>query len=86
MPRGDGTGPMGSGPLTGRGLGACKGAMPGYGAGYGRGFGRRGLGCSREFYNYANAPMPATDKQWLLEHKKRLEASLEAVNKSLEEQ
>lgn len=31
MPRGDGTGPMGRGPLTGRGAGFCTGnKMPGY--------------------------------------------------------
>lgn len=84
MPRGDGTGPMGFGPLTGRGFGGCAGAMPGYG-GFGAGF-RRRPGCGRGFYAYANAPGLEADKQWLLEHKKRLEASLEAVNKSLSEQ
>jgi hypothetical protein len=32
MPRGDGTGPMGAGPRTGRGLGYCNGFdRPGYG-------------------------------------------------------
>ena len=46
MPRGDGTGPMGIGPATGKGMGYCAGsAMPGYmsggfGMGRGRGFGR----------------------------------------------
>ena len=35
MPGGDGTGPMGQGPLTGRGLGPC-----GRGLGFRRGFGR----------------------------------------------
>ena len=50
MPGGDGTGPMGRGPMTGRGLGLCAGySSPGYAAnpGYGRGFGRgwgRGFG------------------------------------------
>ncbi|MBN1808339.1 MAG: DUF5320 domain-containing protein [Planctomycetes bacterium] len=55
MPRGDGTGPMGMGPMTGRAAGFCAGYnVPGYmnpipgvmgwGRGYGRGFGwgRRG--------------------------------------------
>lgn len=42
MPRGDGTGPMGMGAMTGRGAGYCAGAVEGYGnAGFGRGFGRR---------------------------------------------
>lgn len=38
MPRGDGTGPMGYGPLTGRGLGWCAGAR---GRGRRPGIGRR---------------------------------------------
>ncbi len=41
MPRGDGTGPVGMGPMTGRAMGYCAGAVvPGYanaGAGSGRG-------------------------------------------------
>lgn len=49
MPRGDGTGPMGMGPMTGRGAGYCAGyTVPGYanpGCGFGRGYGRgRGFG------------------------------------------
>ncbi len=46
MPRGDATGPMGMGPMTGRGAGYCAGyGMPGYmnnisGRGFGMGFGR----------------------------------------------
>jgi len=42
MPRGNGTGPMGMGPMTGRGMGYCAGsAMPGYAnAGFGMGRGR----------------------------------------------
>ena len=51
MPRGDGTGPMGMGPMTGRAAGYCAGyPVPGYmnpipGRGWGRGFGRgRGFG------------------------------------------
>jgi hypothetical protein len=45
MPRGDGTGPAGQGPLTGRGAGYCGGyGVPGYanpapGYGYGMGWG-----------------------------------------------
>ena len=45
MPRGDGTGPAGLGPMTGRGLGYCAGFdRPGYmtpGFGWGRGWGWR---------------------------------------------
>jgi hypothetical protein len=46
MPRGDGTGPFGAGPMTGRAAGYCAGFdMPGYanpipGRGMGMGFGR----------------------------------------------
>ena len=47
MPGGDGTGPMGMGPMTGRAAGYCAGyAMPGYAnpiGGRGRGF----WGCGR---------------------------------------
>jgi len=48
MPGGDRTGPMGGGPMTGRGAGYCAGndrpgyATPGFGRGMGRGFGRGG--------------------------------------------
>lgn len=36
MPQGDGTGPVGAGPLTGRGLGPCgRGFRLGFGRGYG---------------------------------------------------
>lgn len=48
MPGGDGTGPMGMGPMTGRAAGYCAGySAPGYAnfvPGRGRGFGRRGRG------------------------------------------
>ncbi len=45
MPGGDGTGPIGMGPMTGRGAGYCAGyPTPGYMAGGGRGFGGRGRG------------------------------------------
>ncbi len=59
MPKGDGTGPMGLGPRTGRGLGYCSGYnVPGYlnplGAywGFGRGFGwfGRGRGFRHMYY------------------------------------
>jgi len=44
MPGQDGTGPLGYGPLTGRGWGPCGGGMR---RGFGRGFGR-GLGFRRQ--------------------------------------
>lgn len=54
MPRGDGTGPMGMGPMTGRGAGYCAGyPVPGFAnydvVGYGRGMGG-GRGFRRMFY------------------------------------
>ena len=56
MPRGDGTGPMGTGPMTGRGAGFCGGAAPGFisrmgGAFLGRGRGRGGRGGGRGWRN-----------------------------------
>ena len=50
MPAGDGTGPAGMGPRTGRGAGYCSGydapgwAHPGFGRGFGRGRGYGGRG------------------------------------------
>lgn len=59
MPRGNGTGPMGMGPMTGRGAGYCAGfGVPGFinpqvgGRGAGYGFGRGlggGFGCGAGF-------------------------------------
>ena len=41
MPAQDGTGPLGQGPLTGRGMGPCgRGFGRGFRRGFGRGFGR----------------------------------------------
>lgn len=63
MPGGDGTGPMGMGSMTGRGVGLCSGSgVPGYqnpvpgrgcGMGYarGRGFWGRGVGGGRGWRN-----------------------------------
>jgi hypothetical protein len=62
MPGGDRTGPVGLGPMTGRGAGFCAGySMPGYanpvgGRGFfgrGRGFGMRGGGRGRRNWFYA---------------------------------
>ncbi|MHA1343713.1 MAG: DUF5320 domain-containing protein [Promethearchaeota archaeon] len=59
MPRGDGTGPAGLGPMTGRGLGYCAGySTPGYMKGPGLGWGRgwwgrgRGLGWGRGWWGW----------------------------------
>ena len=54
MPRGDRTGPVGAGPMTGRAAGFCSGysrpgfANPGFGRGYG--MGRGGWGRRNRYY------------------------------------
>jgi len=65
MPRGDGTGPAGFGPMTGRAAGYCAGyGVPGYanawpGRGY-FGWGRGFWGDGRRWWGrYLYAPMPA---------------------------
>lgn len=99
MPRGDGTGPMGMGPMTGRGMGYCAGcAVPGYAnAGFGMG---RGRGFMRMYnmtgvhgwargaygfspYGYQN-PMPEADeKDVLLNEADFLEKQLKAIRERL---
>jgi hypothetical protein len=82
VPGRDGTGPMGYGAMTGRGMGNCAG-VPGlrYGAGLGfrRGFGR-GFG---GFVNPNLAP-PVTDKEYLQEQRELLKSRLEYLDKQLE--
>lgn len=61
MPAGDGTGPMGMGPRTGRGAGYCGGydapgwanRVPGRGLGLGRGQGGGGRGWRHRYWFYA---------------------------------
>ena len=71
MPAGDGTGPMGAGSMTGRGLGFCTGAVTvSYGAGCGFGFGlrlacRRGLGRGFGRGFIVNEASPKTQKELL---------------------
>lgn len=65
MPKGDGTGPMGMGPMTGRGMGFCAGVVAsgpinmtpgrGFGMGCGRGFRGRGAGGGRGWRNMFHA-------------------------------
>ena len=60
MPRGDRTGPLGQGPMTGRRMGVCTGYnRPGmmnhfFGGGFGRG---RGMGY-RRYFPYSTEPYP----------------------------
>ncbi|MGE4454642.1 MAG: DUF5320 domain-containing protein [Sphaerochaeta sp.] len=79
MPRRNGTGPMGYGPLTGRGMGYCRGgAGVGYGYGYGMGRGAgfgRGLGWG--MYAPQAAPVSLAERKRMLEEElKDLDAQL----------
>ena len=99
MPRGDGTGPMGAGPMTGRGAGYCNGnAAPGYaepvgfGGGFGRGRGFGGMYCRRGMpgwgrYGYGMDAAPyarAFDEKAFLENRASvLEAQLSQIKERL---
>jgi hypothetical protein len=90
MPRRDGTGPMGVGPMTGRGLGWCTGVNAGwYGAGFGlglacrRGFGRW-FGRGYAVNPYINLKNVNTPRQMLEMQKEMLQNSLDAINKQLQ--
>ena len=66
MPRMDGTGPMGAGPMTGRGLGPCGGGM------------RRGR-CGRAWGFGASFYSPKNQLQFLEDEEKMLTEELEAI-------
>lgn len=89
MPRGDGTGPMGLGPFTGRGMGSCiaKGVV---GIGLGLGL---GLGCRRGFRRWFGRGVDTyvgdpnkSEKELLLEEIKRLQDRIEAIDKKAADQ
>lgn len=87
MPRRDGSGPVGQGPLTGRGLGNCTGVQN-TAYGYGRGLGmRQGAGCGRGFGRfYTAAPTPityASQKDLLTAQQNDLKNRLEIINSQL---
>ncbi|SHH82478.1 hypothetical protein SAMN02745135_02295 [Caloranaerobacter azorensis DSM 13643] len=101
MPRGDRTGPMGAGPMTGRKMGYCAGydvpgyMNAGYGRGYGRGFGRgfgrfcrRGFGFGRGFGWRAfayNAPSKEELKGYINEEIRFLKDQLDSLEKRLKD-
>ncbi|MCK4327072.1 MAG: DUF5320 domain-containing protein [Candidatus Diapherotrites archaeon] len=95
MPRGDGTGPAGRGPRTGRSLGYCAGfnapgfANPSPGMGLGMGWGRgRGFGRGMRFWGPAPQPVELSKEQQLgiLEQEKTaLEQELDAIKKLVKE-
>ena len=66
----DGTGPMGAGPLTGRGFGPC-GNGPGFRKGFGKGFG----------YRCRTRPVELTKEERI----KALKAEKEDIEKSLKQ-
>lgn len=79
MPYRDGTGPMGYGPLTGRGMSPCRrgvGFSRGYGRGFGSGFGR-GFGRGYGMMGWEYPPYSLKD------HKAALEEELKRINELL---
>lgn len=88
MPRRDGTGPMGAGSMTGRGIGICSGTKAAkYGAGLGMGLGlacRRGFGRGFGRSFAANQTGSKSQKELLQEQRSLLQAKLEAVDKQME--
>lgn len=81
MPWFDQTGPVGMGPMTGRGMGPCGTGM-GWGRGMGRGMGMgRGLG---RFFGWGGTPTKEDRKQYLADYLKALVEELEDVKKELE--
>jgi len=88
MPRRDGTGPMGAGSMTGRGLGNCIAANTvKYGAGLGLGLGlacRRGFGRGFGRGFVVNQTSSKTQEELLNEQKTMLKNRLEVIDKQLE--
>lgn len=96
MPRYDGSGPWGQGPMTGRGMGPCNphyrgGFGAGFGGGWGRGMGRRrggggwgrgmGMGMGMGWYG---PPVDAVPTQEILQERKRmLEEELKEIESLL---
>jgi hypothetical protein len=97
MPGGDGTGPLGAGPMTGRGMGNCAGAA-GLGFGRGRGFSGGGRGWRHWFkatgvpgwmrFGRGGAPFVAApgadaEKQMLSEQARALQDQLDTIKMRL---
>lgn len=70
MPRRDGTGPAGRGPLTGRGLGNCSGDNNKPSSFIGRGLGL-GLGLGRRFLNSKSSTSVLEEQKTVLEEQLR---------------
>jgi hypothetical protein len=98
MPRGDRTGPMGQGMMTGRGMGFCNGYdIPGYvNCGFGFGLGRgfrggfgRGTGRGRMVFNTPQQQSqnlsPDVEKEMLKAETDALKKQLDYLTKRMEE-
>ena len=97
MPAGDRTGPLGAGPMTGRGAGYCAGnAAPGFttwglGRGSGRGFSGGGHGWRHMFYatglpgwmRASAAPTPEQELAMLKAQAEGLKNQLDAINQRM---
>ncbi len=82
MPAGDGTGPWGLGPGTGRGLGPCGG---GYRRGrFGRGFGRGWFGWGRPISPADEKAALREEEKFLKEELARVQAAKQALDKEEE--
>ncbi|MFO7636320.1 MAG: DUF5320 domain-containing protein [Clostridia bacterium] len=77
MPRRDGTGPMGCGPMTGRGLGVCTGVNA-----YRYGSNRRG-GFGRGFF-FQPVANEGDTKEMLMEQQQVLKARMDDISRQLE--
>lgn len=99
MPRGDGTGPNGNGPMTGRGAGYCAstGRLGYVGPRFGRrgiGFGLRGRGW-RNMFHFTGLPFwaragsgavaPEQEEEELKGQADFLKEALDGINKRLDE-
>jgi len=80
MPYQDGTGPMGQGSRTGRGLGICAG-QDGVGRFNGRGIGRRGAGrgLGRGF-----GVAPVQDSSWVEDQIQSIKSALQSISDRLD--
>ncbi|HOT63497.1 MAG TPA: DUF5320 domain-containing protein [Treponemataceae bacterium] len=92
MPNRNGTGPLGAGPLTGRGMGPCGGyGRASYGRGLGMGFGGGrgfGFGRGRGWFPFANtngAISADDEKQALNSQISLLTEEIDAIKKRIEE-
>ena len=84
----DGTGPMGQGPLTGRGMGVCTGARHSRffsGRGCGMGFGGRGRAGVGFGNGFGGLGAGATDKEILNEERELLKQRMEQIDRALED-